>query len=133
MHMSDLLRSATLARAYKAHRESGAMEHACALCEKEAIETFTHWRVVPNSFPYDMIAQTHHMLVPVRHVKEFELTDDEREELLQLKRGYVQKYHFILEATEQSKSIPQHFHLHLIIGKKIEGEPHVAYPEATHA
>lgn len=115
--MSDLLRSQEMAEKYKTYRASGLMETGCALCERSAIELFIHWKVVKNHFPYDAIAETHNMLVPLRHVKETELNDDERAELLQIKTSYAQQYDYLLEATNRTKSIPAHFHLHLIIGK----------------
>lgn len=115
--MSDLLRSKELAEEYIKHRAGGAMNDGCVLCKAESIKTFIHWKVINNKFPYDLIAATHHMLMPIRHVKEADLTDEEKVELISIKDDYVQQYDYILEATNKTKSIPQHFHLHLIIVK----------------
>ncbi|MDP3735238.1 MAG: hypothetical protein Q8R39_02300 [bacterium] len=91
---------------------------ACPLCGKESIETFQFWKVTENSFPYDLIAKVHHMLVPKRHAVENELTPEELGELAVIKESFVhQHYEWIVEPTHPSKSIPSHFHLHLIVGK----------------
>lgn len=118
--MGDLLRSKEMADRYQAHKESGVMDTACVLCEAPAIESFTYWKVIPNNFPYDRIARTHEMIIPLRHVREEELIEEERDEFFKIKGSYLQKYDYLLEATYKTKSIPQHFHIHLIIGKEIE-------------
>lgn len=117
--MADLFRSKELAKKYKTHRDSGMMDRGCVLCKAEPIQTFKHWKVIPNLFPYDLVAKTHHMLITLRHVKDSELNSDEIEELAEIKADYVQQYDYIQEATNRTKSIPQHFHLHLIIGKQL--------------
>ena len=71
-----------------------------------------------NSFPYDLIASTHHMIVPLRHVVEAELSAEELREFAVIKREVVDVgYDNIIEATTKNKSLPAHFHLHLIVGK----------------
>lgn len=98
----------------KAHPAAGA----CPLCEKESIQDFTYWKVTENSFPYDKIAQTHHMLLPLRHVCEDDLLPEEAEELKVIKKSFVDtNYDWMIEATHKNKSIPDHFHIHLIVGK----------------
>jgi len=116
--MSNILRSKELIDEYKAHRDTGIMNSECVLCNATAIESFTSWKVIKNNFPYDLIAETHNMLVPLRHIKEGGLNEVELKELAMIKDGYVQDYDYIIEATNRTKSIPEHFHLHLIIGKK---------------
>ena len=102
---------------YRIHRESGVLDTGCVLCAAPALETFTHWKIRQNDFPYDLVAHTHHMLVPLRHVHEQELTESERTEFFELKYTALQLYELLLESTEREKSIPQHHHVHLIIGK----------------
>ncbi len=88
------------------------------LCEKQALKEFRYWKVTDNSFPYDLIAKAHHMLVPVRHVSESELSEDELSELKEIKYTYANtEYDYLIEATSKNKSIPTHHHLHLIVGK----------------
>lgn len=115
----DLFRSQAVTDAYKKHRESGAMDTVCPLCEKKALRTFTFWKVVPNDFPYDLIAEVHHMLVPLRHSTEAELTTEEYNELVAIK-SELSEYDFIAEAMPHWKSIPAHFHLHLLSIKREE-------------
>ncbi len=71
-----------------------------------------------NDFPYDLIAQTHHMLVSNRHVTEPELSGEELDEFKKIKESVIHKeYDYLIEATHNKKSIPGHFHIHLIIAK----------------
>jgi hypothetical protein len=57
------------------------------------------------------------MIVPLRHVGEDELSEEEKAELLAIKKSYINEhYDYSLEAT--GKSIPNHFHLHLIVTKE---------------
>lgn len=75
---------------------------------------------MPNAFPYDKIATSHDMVVPLRHVPEAELTPEERKELVEIKHEYVNaNYEYILEPTHKKKSIPAHFHLHLVVLKDL--------------
>jgi hypothetical protein len=103
---------------YKEYQASHPDNGTCALCDKKPIQAFKYWKVTSNEFPYDLIASEHHMLVPMRHVTEKELTADELHEFSEIKSAYIaSKYDYIIEATPKNKSIPTHFHLHLIIGK----------------
>lgn len=95
------------------------MDSGCALCAKTAIKTFTYWKLIPNEFPYDLIASTHEMLVPLRHSTEQDLNADELQEFQSIKATDLQTYDYLVEATMKTKSIPQHFHLHLLIGKPL--------------
>ena len=77
--------------------------------------TFTYWKIVTNEFPYDYIASRHDMILPLRHVTEQELTEDELAELKEIKDTYIDtEYGFILQGTHRTMSLPSHFHLHLI-------------------
>lgn len=102
---------------YKEYLQSEKSD-VCPLCEKAAIKSFIYWKVTENNFPYDKIAKTHHMLVPLRHVAEEQLSLEELVELKKIKAEFVSPdYDWMLEATNKNKSIPGHFHLHLIVGK----------------
>jgi len=93
----------------------GHLENGCRLCEAEAVLVFDYWQIIDNSFPYDRIAQTHHMLIPKQHGDENALSELEKTELLKLKYGgWLENYDFIFESLPQGKSIPAHHHLHLI-------------------
>jgi hypothetical protein len=115
------LRTPEMKAKYKAYQAEGGLAGACVLCEKPALQTFGQWKIIDNMFPYDRVAKTHHMLVPLRHAAEAGLSDGERAELLDIKRGQAMgPYEYMLEATAQTLSIPQHFHLHLIVTKDFE-------------
>ena len=116
--MSDAFRTRETSEKYRALRSSGTMDSGCALCEASPIKAFNHWKIIGNNFPYDLIAETHHMIVPLRHVKETEITEEEWAEYQQIKEKDLQEYGYIIEATNRTKSIPAHFHLHLITSKE---------------
>jgi diadenosine tetraphosphate (Ap4A) HIT family hydrolase len=112
------LRSKETEERYKTEIDNGLLENGCALCKKEALKEFKRWKILLNDFPYDAVAQTHHMLVPKRHLIEKELPEEEREELQSIKDTYLSDhYDYMVEATHKTKSIPGHFHLHLLLLK----------------
>ncbi len=103
---------------YQEYVKALAPDAPCSLCEKESLKTFKHWKVVENLFPYDKIASKHHMLVPLRHVREDELTAEEMAEIKSIKENFINsEYDWIIEATPKNKSISEHFHIHLIVAK----------------
>lgn len=106
-----------MTKKYDDYRAHGALQGSCVLCEKVPLHKFVHWKIISNDFPYDLIAEVHEMIVPIRHSIEEGLTQEERDEFFEIKQGYLQKYGYIIEATRTVKSIPEHFHLHLIIEK----------------
>ncbi len=118
--MSHPLRTKETQEKYEERKKSHSFINECALCEKvEIIEKFKHWLLVPNAFPYDLVAETHHMLIPKRHTTYEKLTKEEREELELLKATHLEEnYETIAENTNRRKTIPQHFHLHLIVFKQ---------------
>jgi hypothetical protein len=91
----------------------------CVLCTLPAIKTFRHWKIVLNDFPYDRIAEKHHMIVPLRHISEHDMDVNEALEFQGIKHGYIAaEYQYMIEPTPKKKSIPEHFHVHLIVTKK---------------
>lgn len=117
--MAGDLRSEECSQRYKECRASNPFGGACALCAKTSTKTFAYWKIVPNDFPYDRIADVHEMIVPLRHVTENELSQEELAEYKIIKQEHLQEYDYILEGTHKTKSIPEHFHLHLIVGKEV--------------
>ncbi len=112
------LRTDEIEKTYAAYRDRGELENDCKLCGKPPLQSFQCWKIVRNDFPYDKIASVHHMFVPLRHVGESELSPEEAEGLRELKKGYLnENYEFIIEAVQRRKTIPDHFHLHLIVAK----------------
>jgi diadenosine tetraphosphate (Ap4A) HIT family hydrolase len=112
------LRSAKYHETYeKLKLERKGQDH-CFLCSTKSIQEFKHWRILLNDFPYDVIASTHHLIVPKIHKTEHLLTEEEREELILLKDTVLDKvYEFVVETLPSQKSIPKHFHLHLMVFK----------------
>jgi hypothetical protein len=112
------LRTSEGSKKYQEYLQNETSENICPLCDKESLKDFPFWKLVENSFPYDQIAKIHHMLVSARHVSEEELTGEELEELSMIKKTFINsEYDWIIEPTYKNKSIPGHFHLHLIVGK----------------
>ncbi len=115
------LRTRETSQKYTDYRIQGGLDGGCRLCDAQAVKEYRFWKVSINNFPYDRIAEVHHMLLPIRHTDEAGLTEEERQELLAIKDGYVQHhYEFMIEASQKHKSIPAHFHLHLIVAKEFE-------------
>src|SRR6185369_7348001 len=113
------LRSAAQQAKYDAYKAAGGLENGCRLCERKPLKTFKYWRIIGNKFPFDRIAKVHHMIVPKRHVAEPQLRQAEVSEFRRIKEDYLnKKYEFLIEATHLKKSIPEHFHIHLVIVKE---------------
>jgi diadenosine tetraphosphate (Ap4A) HIT family hydrolase len=101
--------------AYEAVKAAGGLTNGCRLCEAQTLQDFSHWRVIPNMFPYDAVATKHTMLIPKRHVTEVELNDAEKTELLELKASeHFVGYNYLFESLHSTRSIPDHYHLHLL-------------------
>lgn len=116
--MSKLFRTEEMQRRLRERMDAISSSSECAICSKAPIQEFKSWRIVRNDYPYDKIAQEHNMLVPMRHVAEKELSQDELSELMDIKLNLDDKYDYIIEAAKKNKSIPAHFHLHLLVVKE---------------
>lgn len=115
--MGSTLRTKKGQALYKENIKNGGLKE-CPLCTVPAIKEYDFWKIVKNKFPYDLIAKEHDMLLTKRHVKESDLTEEEKQEFLKIKNNYIDsKYSYIIEATTKEKSIPEHFHIHLILKK----------------
>jgi len=110
------LRSREIAETYQIRVKSGELKQSCPLCDREALQKFIYWKIIKNNFPYDRIASVHDMIVPLRHIKESGLSAEEKNELSKIKHGYINStYDFLLESTTKVRSIPAHFHIHLVV------------------
>lgn len=94
----------------------------CYICTSRPLKTYTNWKLIENEFPYDEIATRNDMIVPLRHTTEEGLTEEELREFTKIKEDINDKYDMILENTHKQKSIPGHFHLHLLQIKEKEIE-----------
>lgn len=84
------------------------------------LQEFTHWVIVANDFPYDMIFSEHNMLVPKRSFNFIrEATEEERDEYYSIKKQLDEEggYHSIIENFSGTRSAPGHFHAHLVVWK----------------
>ncbi|MCD5381864.1 MAG: hypothetical protein LR017_00940 [Candidatus Pacebacteria bacterium] len=113
------LRTQKLAEEYTTYRNTWTEETGCVLCTCDVAKEFTYWKICPAKFPYDLIASRHDMLLPKRHVTENGLTDAEHAEYLDIKRNHLSDYEFVVEGTSHTQTVPQHFHQHLLVMKKI--------------
>jgi hypothetical protein len=114
-HMRALRTEAT-ADQYRQYRKAH-QDGACWLCDKPSIRSFGSWMIVENTFPYDLIAQTHHLLMPKRHVARGSFSEEERSELDAIIRQLSELgYDYFIETLGKTSTVPDHFHLHLIIG-----------------
>jgi len=107
---------------YESDRQSDLKKpDGCPLCKAESIETFTYWRTIPNKYPYDAVTQKHEMIIPIRHCTEKDLTEVEKNELKELKTTFINDHYiYLIEALPNSKSIPGHHHLHLVVPKTVD-------------
>jgi hypothetical protein len=117
-----LLRTRNTADAYEAAKQAEAHIKECRLCsDHDTLEDYSHWRLMPNRFPYDRYFATSHMLVLKRHSDERGLTFDELDELRHLKQTTLgEHYDLIMENLPKQQSIPHHTHYHLISLKRVE-------------
>jgi diadenosine tetraphosphate (Ap4A) HIT family hydrolase len=100
---------------YQEYQKNKSATDSCPLCNRSEIKKFTYWNITIAEFPYDLIAKTHHLLIPSRHTSEKNLSEEELSELSLIKKTFVNdSYDLTLENTTKQLSIPGHFHIHLI-------------------
>lgn len=93
------------------------------ITEDEAICVFEYWYIIQNDFPYDAVADIHHLLVPRRKdiLNWSDLRREELEELLHLRETYCKEnYEMVAENMPSAKTVQNHFHLHLFVFKRRE-------------
>lgn len=95
-------------------------DNYCPLCNAPTVKECNYWRIIPNKYPHDAVAEKHEMIVLREHLLKVELSEAAKQESYELKYADLgDNYCFITEALPGSKSIPGHFHLHLIVPKVI--------------
>lgn len=101
---------------YQEDQKAGLLDHGCIFCDLEPVVEFEHWKIIKNKYPYDKVTCVHDMIYPKRHVAEKDLNEEEINELAHLKGTYLnERYQFIIEPLPKHKSIPNHFHIHLVV------------------
>lgn len=106
-------------QSYDTYKEERMNDDSCWICSKPTIKTFAHWRIVENSFPYDRIASVHHLLTPLRHVHESELTEEELQEFVYIKENELDGYELLTWSIKKYQSVPNHYHVHALVPKDI--------------
>ena len=115
-----LLRTEKTAQEYEDFQKSHPKRDGCGLCnDKEIINEYKYWQLMPNRFPYDRYFSKSEMLVSKRHTDETGLTQEEKAELFKLKQELTDSYDIIFENLPKQKSIPHHIHYHLVEIKKV--------------
>ncbi len=91
----------------------------CAICiipDDPSFPDLQHWRVVPNEYPYDKVAQKSWIMLPRRCVSLWALlTPDEQREYHEF-RLIAGQYgvNFFMWSTPVTQSVPGHYHEHLL-------------------
>ncbi len=84
---------------------------------EKPIKEFKYWLIIENEFPYDAIAENHHMLVPKRQIG-FDwslLNTEETDEYNLIRKEYLPKvYDVVWENLPDARTIPVYFHIHLL-------------------
>lgn len=108
---------------YRKYRQSEE-NSKCNFCIDEPVNidhVFTHWKILKNIFPYDMIAEHHDLIIPKRHFhSESEMTPQERAELIYIKTELLpvkKKYDIVWENFPHLRSV-EHYHVHIIRFKR---------------
>lgn len=112
----DVLRSEDLAKRYKIRKkEEGARQ--LDLRSLKMVWTFKYWLVVENEFPYDKIAERHHILVPRFEVQEYiwKLNAESQKELTEIRKwAEGMGYDVLMENLPRNRTIKGQFHMHLL-------------------
>lgn len=86
---------------------------SCPFCEKKHIHQWEHWKLMPNQYPYDLVAEKHDLLVLNSHNSV--PSEEEKKQLDSIKKmKFMNDYHCIIENLPQRQSISGHFHVHLM-------------------
>lgn len=113
--MASPFRTKEMTSKHEEYKKNEKSDGVCALCTKKPIKDFLYWKIVENSFPYDLVSSVSHILVPKRHVTEKDLNSEEYNELKSIKENILFKdYDYIIECMPKEMSIPSHFHQHIL-------------------
>ncbi len=114
--MASPFRTKEMTERHEAYKKMGKPGMYCALCMKETIVEFVYWKIVENRFPYDAVSSLSQILVTKRHTIEAELNLEEKNEFLEIKKAYLYKnYNYIIECMPKEMSLPNHYHVHLLV------------------
>ncbi len=87
--------------------------------ERDPLRLFDHWALFDNIFPYDAIADAHHILVARRKFADpLEMSPEERRELDLIKQEVREDYDAFIENFPRIQSVPGRLHFHLVVWKR---------------
>lgn len=116
---NDTLRSEAVELKYAEHKKRQGNKYNMFNFPK--VKEYKFWIIVENEFPYDKVAEVHHLLIPKRKfANESEMKNEEYEELMAIKKEVsdLGVYSSISENLHKERTILDHYHLHLIKYKK---------------
>lgn len=94
----------------------------CQLADVVIIKQFEHWYIIENQYPYDTVAEIHHLLVPRDHIAKAErLTPQCTEEAATIMEAIEAEgfYDCFISNFPVGQSQKQHFHIHLVKWKRV--------------
>lgn len=117
MGASDVLRSPEVIARYKARKQEVKNAGPKDMRDFPIIKMWRYWILVENEFPYDLIAESHALLVPKREFQyDQDMRDEERAELFDIKNEveFTKEFDAVLENLLHNRTIPGHYHLHFM-------------------
>lgn len=93
----------------------------CRICRIPVKREEGSFYIVANEFPYDAVSAVNDMLILKNHAPRLNITQIEELEEFKRKLGEERFYDLLLENLPCRKTIPDHFHLHLIRIRPAEG------------
>lgn len=113
--MKKRLRKPESEKKYRRFKEETNFTNPFVEIPQKILHSFTHWILIDNLFGYDLLAQTHHLLIPKRvFAEETGMTQEERAELTHIKKNYGGTYDMYIENCSSIRSVYDHFHIHCI-------------------
>lgn len=107
---------------WKRYQNAPKLE-GCFLCTEsgDIVKRYKFWFIVENAYPYDAVAEIHHMLVPKEHMCNEEglteaMTDEANEIMEELEEKGV--YDCFMRNLTVAQSHPTHLHYHLLKWKR---------------
>ena len=78
------------------------------------VKEYEFWMIIENAYPYSIVADVSHMLVPKRvFSNSVDMNEDEYQELKEIRKEMVGEYDSMI-LNFQARSNKHHFHIHLI-------------------
>jgi diadenosine tetraphosphate (Ap4A) HIT family hydrolase len=122
MGKKSILRSNEVNEMYRAYKAAMPADAPHFYDWKDrVVQEFDNWVLINNAFPFDKIADKHHLLIPRRvfaHL--YEANTEELRELDEIKAKLAPDYDFVMENFPRNRSVATHFHLHFVVLKQAE-------------